>query len=356
MNGQKIELVQMDDKFDPKLTGRERQGADHREERGGAVPRAARRPRRPSSRCSSSTRCPLIAPSTGAMVLQSRCTLGFNVRATYQREAERAGAAPSLIGIRAHRRHPRRRQLRRRPARGRQEGLRGGGQEPGVRREATARSPGTSAKIRRLVASSDGRPLLFMGSGNAAWSTASPPSWKAGSRADRHLLEQRLRRFISGAQGERARDRHAGVPYERSLAAPIVEGTTAVARAWRGVTPAMLKATPPPRCGDRPQARRRQPSHEDPAGTGVDEQGRHRRAGVSFSPTDHTTWSSSTCPSSEQDGKVPSRSPGPLPIRPRAVESAPARRPPRAASRNAILCAGDATTCISRRARGQSAA
>jgi ABC-type branched-subunit amino acid transport system substrate-binding protein len=91
VNGQKIEIVSMDDKFDPKLAKENakvlveeknvlalflNRGTPHAE---GIVPLLDQHG------------VPLIAPSTGAMSLHSPVKKHiFNVRATYQREAEKA--------------------------------------------------------------------------------------------------------------------------------------------------------------------------------------------------------------------------------------------------------------------------
>jgi len=91
VNGQKIELISMDDKFDPKLAAANaktlieeknvvtlflNRGTPHTE---AIIPLLEQH------------KVPLIAPSTGAMVLhQPLKRYVFNVRATYQREAEKA--------------------------------------------------------------------------------------------------------------------------------------------------------------------------------------------------------------------------------------------------------------------------
>lgn len=100
VNGQKIELVQMDDKFDPKLTLANAtrlveekhvlalfltRGTPHNE---GIIPLLEK------------DGVPLIAPSTGAMSLHKPVHKQvFNVRATYQREAERAIDYLAQIGV-----------------------------------------------------------------------------------------------------------------------------------------------------------------------------------------------------------------------------------------------------------------
>jgi ABC-type branched-subunit amino acid transport system substrate-binding protein len=99
VGGQAIELISLDDKFDPKiaLTNAKQlidggviciflnRGTPHTQ---GIMPLLIEH------------RTPLIGPSTGAMVLhQPVHPWLFNVRATYQREAERAISHLSLIGV-----------------------------------------------------------------------------------------------------------------------------------------------------------------------------------------------------------------------------------------------------------------
>lgn len=101
IGGETIELITLDDKFDPKLAAanartliEERKvvalfmtrGTPHTE---AVIPLLEQ------------YGVPLIAPSTGAMVLHTPVRKNvFNVRATYQREAERAIAHLTSIGIR----------------------------------------------------------------------------------------------------------------------------------------------------------------------------------------------------------------------------------------------------------------
>jgi len=100
VNGQKIDLISLDDKFDPKLAGENARklieeqnvmamfltrGTPHTE---AVLPFLDK------------YGVPLIAPSTGAMVLHTPVKKHvFNVRATYQREAEKAIAHLATIGI-----------------------------------------------------------------------------------------------------------------------------------------------------------------------------------------------------------------------------------------------------------------
>ncbi|MBX9870366.1 MAG: ABC transporter substrate-binding protein [Burkholderiaceae bacterium] len=99
VNGQKIELISLDDKFDPKLAAENAQklidqnvvalflnrGTPHTE---AILPLLDR------------YGIPLIAPSTGAMSLHQPLKKHvFNVRATYQREAEKAITHLATIGM-----------------------------------------------------------------------------------------------------------------------------------------------------------------------------------------------------------------------------------------------------------------
>jgi branched-chain amino acid transport system substrate-binding protein len=100
INGQKIELISLDDKFDPKLADENarilieeknvvaiflNRGTPHTQ---AIIPWLDKHG------------VPLIAPSTGAMVLHQPVQKHvFNVRATYQREAEKAIAHLTTIGM-----------------------------------------------------------------------------------------------------------------------------------------------------------------------------------------------------------------------------------------------------------------
>jgi branched-chain amino acid transport system substrate-binding protein len=100
VNGQKIELIQLDDAFDPKKAAANAQvlieeknvlslflnrGTPHTE---AVLPLLEKHG------------VPLVAPSTGAMVLHQPVNKWvFNVRATYQREAEKAVEYLSTVGI-----------------------------------------------------------------------------------------------------------------------------------------------------------------------------------------------------------------------------------------------------------------
>ncbi len=100
VNGQKIELISLDDKFDPKNAGENaRQLIEDRDVVAMFLTRGT-----PHTQAIipllEKYGVPLIGPSTGAMVLHQPVQKHvFNVRATYQREAEKAISHLASIGI-----------------------------------------------------------------------------------------------------------------------------------------------------------------------------------------------------------------------------------------------------------------
>jgi len=99
IDGQKIELISMDDRFDPKLAAENAKALIEK----GAVALFFNRGT-PQTEAILPVleryRVPLIAPSTGAMLLHKPVhPWVFNVRATYQREADRAVRHLHLVGM-----------------------------------------------------------------------------------------------------------------------------------------------------------------------------------------------------------------------------------------------------------------
>src|SRR2546423_432684 len=100
VNGQRIELVSLDDKFDPKLAAEnarklivERNAIALFMNRGTPHTEAIKP-------LLDEYKVPLVAPSTGAMILHKPVHPWiFNVRATYQREAEKAITHLATIGL-----------------------------------------------------------------------------------------------------------------------------------------------------------------------------------------------------------------------------------------------------------------
>jgi branched-chain amino acid transport system substrate-binding protein len=100
VNGQQIELISLDDKFDPKLAAENAKVLiNERQVLGMFLTRGT-----PHTQAIlpllNEQKVPLVAPSTGAMVLHEPVQPWiFNVRATYQRESERAVQHLDLIGL-----------------------------------------------------------------------------------------------------------------------------------------------------------------------------------------------------------------------------------------------------------------
>ncbi|WP_371329028.1 ABC transporter substrate-binding protein [Polaromonas sp. AER18D-145] len=100
VNGQKIELISLDDKFDPKLAGENARKLI--EEQNVAAMFLTRGTPHTEAMLPLLEKhgVPLVGPSTGAMVLHQPVKKHvFNVRATYQREAEKAITHLSSMGI-----------------------------------------------------------------------------------------------------------------------------------------------------------------------------------------------------------------------------------------------------------------
>jgi branched-chain amino acid transport system substrate-binding protein len=244
VHGQQIELVSLDDKFDPKLAGENAKkliadpgvvalfltrGTPHAQ---------AILPHLPEAKIA------LIGPSTGAMLLHSPVNPWvFNVRATYQREAERAVRHLSLIGLEriaviqvddtfgADAPPP--------PSKG----FAGVGKQP-VLHETFDRSKPDFKAIAPKIAKADVQAVIFIGSGSAVVDgTAAIRA--AGSRAQIVTLSNNASAGFIKSLKDNARGTIVSqvFPYERSLAAPIVKEAhdLAVAKGQSGVTPAMLE-------------------------------------------------------------------------------------------------------------------
>lgn len=97
--GQQLELVSLDDRFDPRLAGENARKLAER----GAIALFLTRGTPPTEAVLpvlDANRMPLIGPSTGAMVLHQPVHRHvFNVRATYQREAQKAIEHLHTLGI-----------------------------------------------------------------------------------------------------------------------------------------------------------------------------------------------------------------------------------------------------------------
>ncbi len=293
VNGQKIEIVAMDDKFDPKLAA-ENAKVLIAEKNVAALFLTRGTPHTQAILpLLEQYKVPLIAPSTGAMALHRPVNPWvFNVRATYQREAERAVQHLSLIGMDRigviHVDDSFGADL----LEGAKKGFAAVAKNP-VFTEKYDRAKWDFSKIAPLVASSDVQALLFMGSGNAV-ADGIEAIRKAGSRAQVVTFSNNA----SGGFVKSLKENARGVivtqvfPYERSLSAPIVKEAhdLAVAKGLEGVSPAMLEGFAAAkvlvvalkRAGPNPSRQKIQQSLETM--NKVDIGGLE----VSFSPDDHT--------------------------------------------------------------------
>lgn len=244
VNGQQIEIVSLDDKFDPKqaaanaktlITERNvvalflNRGTPHSE---AIAPLLTQ------------YRVPLIGPSTGAMVLhQPVHPYIFNVRATYQVEAERAVRHMATIGMD-------------RIAIVQVEDSFGADMLTGAMRGFEAakikpvahlkfdRSKPDFAAIAPQVVKSEAQAVLFIGSGTAV-ADGTKAIRGAGSRAQIVTFSNNAAGGFIKTMGEHARGTIVTqvFPYERSLAAPIVKEAVDLAKAkgLDGVSPAMME-------------------------------------------------------------------------------------------------------------------
>lgn len=244
VNGQKIELISLDDKFDPKLAAENARklieddgvlamfltrGTPHTE---AIIPLLDKHG------------VALVAPSTGAMVLHQPVVRHiFNVRATYQREAEKAIAHLNTIGI------TRIAVLYADDSFG-ADGLAGaqrGMDKAGIKAVALEkfdRAKPDFSKIAPRVAKLEPQTVMMVASGTAVVD-AIKALRAAGSGAQIVTLSNNASGGFVKSLGSSAR----GVivtqvfPYERSIAYPIVKEAQELARAkdLGDVSPAMLE-------------------------------------------------------------------------------------------------------------------
>lgn len=244
VHGQAIELVSMDDKFTPKLAAENAKvlitqknvlamfltrGTPHAQ---AIMPLLTE------------YKVPLVGPSTGAMALHEPIHPWlFNVRATYQRESERAVRHLSLIGIERIGVIHVDDSFGADMLAGAKKGFAAVGKNP-VFIEKFNRSKPDYSKIAPLVASSGVQSVLFIGSGSAvADGTAAIRA--AGSRAQVVTFSNNASGGFIASLKDNARGTIVSqvFPYERSLAAPMVKEAhdLAVAKGLEGVSPAMLE-------------------------------------------------------------------------------------------------------------------
>jgi branched-chain amino acid transport system substrate-binding protein len=244
INGQSIELVSMDDKFEPKLAAENAKkliteknvvalflvrGTPHTQ---AIAPLLAE------------YRVPLIAPSTGAMALHKPVNpYIFNVRATYQREAERAIRHLSLIGMERIAVLHVDDSFGADAVVGATSGFTAVGKQPVAVEKFDRAKPDFSAIVPRLV-KQNAQAVLFIASG-AAVAEGTKALRDGGSQAQIVTLSNNSASGFITLMGDNAR----GVivtqvfPYERSIASPIVKEAVELAKSkgLDAITPAMME-------------------------------------------------------------------------------------------------------------------
>jgi len=244
INGQRIELISMDDKFEPPLAAANaktlivergvvaiflNRGTPHTE---------AIRP------LLEQYKVPLIAPSTGAMVLHKPVhPLIFNVRSTYQREAEKAVQHLVTIGTTRIALLQVDDSFGADAAAGAAKGFADAKLEP-VYTARFDRAKPDFGQIATTVAQKQTQAVLFFGSGQAVVDGVKAIRAK-GSRAQIVTLSNNASAGFVRQLGENARGTIVSqvFPNERAIALPFVKEASELAKAkgLPGITPAMME-------------------------------------------------------------------------------------------------------------------
>jgi branched-chain amino acid transport system substrate-binding protein len=239
--GQKIELISLDDKFEPKLAAENAQklidqnvvalflnrGTPHTE---AIIPLLDK------------NGIPLIAPSTGAMVLHQPLKKHvFNVRATYQREAEKAITHLATIGMTRLAVVHVDDSFGRDGLAGAQKGLTAAKLTPAVL-EKFDRSKPDFSKIAPAIAQSGAQAVLMIASGSAVVDGIKALR-AAGSSAQVVTLSNNASGGFIKSLGENARGVIVSQVFPHSIAYGLVKEAQDLARAKGGseVSPAMLE-------------------------------------------------------------------------------------------------------------------
>ncbi|MDP3604649.1 MAG: ABC transporter substrate-binding protein [Polaromonas sp.] len=244
VNGQKIELISLDDKFDPKMAGENAlklieekevlamfltRGTPHTE---AMLPHLEK------------FGVPLIGPSTGAMVLHQPVKKHvFNVRATYQREAEKAVTHLNSMGITRIGIVYADDSFGADGVAGAQKGMVAAKLQPAVL-EKFNRSKPDFAPIAPKVVASNAQAIIMVASGQAVVD-GTKAFRAAGSAAQIVTLSNNASSGFIKSLGDNAR----GVivtqvfPYERSIAYGLVKEAQELAKAkgTGDISPAMLE-------------------------------------------------------------------------------------------------------------------
>jgi branched-chain amino acid transport system substrate-binding protein len=244
VNGQRIELISLDDKFDPKLAAENarrliteknvialfmNRGTPHTE---------AIKP------LLDEFKVPLVAPSTGAMILHKPVHPWiFNVRATYQREAEKAVTHLATIGLTRVALVHVDDSFGLDCATGAQKGYERANLKPLFVEKFDRAKPDFDAIVKK-VKETDPQAVFLIGSAGAV-ADGTRLIRGAGSRAQIVTVSNNASGGFIKQMGDNARGTIVTqiFPYERSLSAPIVKEASDLAqkKGMADVTPAMLE-------------------------------------------------------------------------------------------------------------------
>lgn len=241
VNGQKIELTSLDDKFDAKLAA---ENAKKLVE-GGAVALFFNRGTPQTLAIMGvldQLRVPLIAPSTGAMALHKPVhPWVFNVRATYQREAAQAVRHLLSVGVRRIVLLQSNDSFGDDGAAGALSAFEASKQNPTLHERYDRGQPDFAPIVPKILAA-DAQAVLFIGAGTQVVEGVAALR-KAGSRAQVLTLSNNASSGFVKALGDHAR----GVvvtqvfPSERALAVPLVKEMNDLLKGRAEPTPAMLE-------------------------------------------------------------------------------------------------------------------
>ena len=244
IGGQKLELVVMDDAFDPKRAADNAKALIDR----GVVALFLTRGTPHNQRIMpllTEFKVPLVGPSTGAMVLHEPVHPWlFNVRATYQREAKRSIKHLLTTGVARIALVQVDDSFGQDAAAGALRGF-GAGLKPVVHDTYDRTQPKFDTIVKHLVAA-DAQAVMFIGSGTAVVEGIQALR-AAGSRAQLLTLSNNASAGFIKALGDHARGVVVSqvLPGERTLGVPLVKEAHDLARA-RGadapeITPALLE-------------------------------------------------------------------------------------------------------------------
>jgi len=291
VGGQKINLVSLDDKFDPKLAAANAKSLIDQ----GAIALFLNRGTPHTQAIMpllAEHKIPLVAPSTGAMVLHKPVNPWlFNVRATYQREAERAIEHLSLIGVSRIALVQVNDSFGEDAVTGALAGLAKTNKQP-VAHEKFDRAKPELAPVVAKVLQAQPQAVLFIGSGSAVVEGMKAVR-AAGYQAQMVTLSNNASAgFIKdlGVAG------HGVIvsqvfPYERSIAKPIIkEAMEAARKASAELTPSMVEGYVAARVLVEGLKRAGPKPTRDSLRKALEGMGRFDLGGieVGYSPTDHS--------------------------------------------------------------------